>query len=91
MTDLYTWMRTLNSELETDIPTEVVAAVLDLARDAAHGVVRPAAPLSAYMAGYAAGRGEHGAFPLERALDTVARARLLIERSAVTVPAGALP
>jgi|KBSSwiStaDraftv2_1062776.scaffolds.fasta_scaffold01257_2 hypothetical protein len=34
-----------------------VSAVLDLARDAAHAVARPAAPVSAYLAGLAAGRG----------------------------------
>jgi len=31
--------------------------VLDLARDVAHGVLRPAAPLSAYLLGVAVGRG----------------------------------
>ena len=31
--------------------------VLDLARDAAHGVTRPAAPLAAYLLGLAVGRG----------------------------------
>jgi hypothetical protein len=31
--------------------------VLDLARDAAHGVSRPAAPLTAYLVGVAVGRG----------------------------------
>lgn len=30
-------------------------AVLDLARDAAHAVARPAAPLTAFLVGYAAG------------------------------------
>ena len=37
-------------ELEVD-----VEQVLDLAADAAHGVVRPAAPLTTFIAGYAAG------------------------------------
>jgi Domain of unknown function (DUF6457) len=32
-------------------------AVLDLARDVAHGVARPAAPLTAYLVGVAVGRG----------------------------------
>ena len=32
-------------------------AVLDLARDVAHGVVRPAAPLTAFLLGVAVGRG----------------------------------
>jgi Domain of unknown function (DUF6457) len=31
--------------------------VLDLARDVAHAVARPAAPLSAYLLGLAVGRG----------------------------------
>ena len=31
--------------------------VLDVARDVAHGVMRPAAPLSAYLLGVAVGRG----------------------------------
>jgi hypothetical protein len=31
--------------------------ILDLARDVAHGVMRPAAPLSAYLMGLAVGRG----------------------------------
>jgi hypothetical protein len=31
--------------------------VLDVARDVAHGVMRPAAPLSAYLLGLAVGRG----------------------------------
>jgi hypothetical protein len=31
--------------------------VLDLARDVAHGVMRPAAPLSTYLLGVAVGRG----------------------------------
>jgi hypothetical protein len=32
---------------------ETVAAVLDLARDVAHGVARPAAPVAAFLAGAA--------------------------------------
>ena len=39
----------LGIELEVDID-----AILDLARDAAHSVDRPAAPLTAFMVGYAA-------------------------------------
>ncbi len=31
--------------------------LLDLARDAAHGVARPAAPLTTYLLGVAVGRG----------------------------------
>jgi hypothetical protein len=32
-------------------------AVLDVARDVAHGVVRPAAPVTAFVLGLAVGRG----------------------------------
>ncbi|MFJ2646118.1 NTP transferase domain-containing protein [Streptomyces sp. NPDC087420] len=41
----------LGIELDVDIPL-----LLDLARDAAHGVARPAAPLTTFLVGYAAGR-----------------------------------
>jgi len=38
-------------------PGEVdVTALLDLARDAAHGVARPSAPLTTFLVGLAAGR-----------------------------------
>ncbi|WP_433299405.1 DUF6457 domain-containing protein [Actinoplanes sp. CA-030573] len=37
-----------------EVPTK---AVLDVARDVAHGVVRPAAPVTAYLMGLAVGRG----------------------------------
>ena len=35
---------------------EAVTVLLDLARDAAHGVARPAAPLATFAAGLALGR-----------------------------------
>lgn len=41
----------LDDELDVDI-----ALILDLARDAAHGVARPAAPLTTFLVGYAAAR-----------------------------------
>lgn len=38
-------------------PGEIdVTALLDLARDAAHGVARPSAPLTTFLVGLAAGR-----------------------------------
>ncbi|HZN17388.1 MAG TPA: DUF6457 domain-containing protein [Micromonosporaceae bacterium] len=46
--------------------------VLDLARDVAHGVVRPAAPLAAYLLGLAVGRGTD---PAEAAATLSALAR----------------
>jgi hypothetical protein len=38
---------------ELDVPIQLV---LDLARDAAHGVARPAAPLTTFLVGYAAAK-----------------------------------
>ena len=40
--------------LPADAPIDI-GVVLDLARDAAHGVARPAAPLTTFLVGYAAG------------------------------------
>jgi hypothetical protein len=37
-------------------PAAMQPRVLDLSRDVAHGVARPAAPLTAYLLGLAAGR-----------------------------------
>ncbi|MFE5630308.1 DUF6457 domain-containing protein [Streptomyces sp. NPDC056463] len=49
------WITAVKDELgiEIDVDTGVL---LDLARDAAHGVARPAAPLTTFLVGYAAGR-----------------------------------
>lgn len=51
------WVTALSEELELD-PVDVdVQLLLDVARDAAHSVTRPAAPLTTFLVGYAAGRG----------------------------------
>ena len=42
---------------ELNLNTEQQALVLDLAREAAHAVARPAAPLTTFLAGYALGAG----------------------------------
>ncbi|MFI1656386.1 NTP transferase domain-containing protein [Streptomyces sp. NPDC020472] len=49
------WITAVKDELgiELDVDTGVL---LDLARDAAHGVARPAAPLTTFLVGYAAAR-----------------------------------
>jgi hypothetical protein len=52
--NLHDWIDELCDVL--DIEAEVdEALVLDLARDAAHNVERPAAPITTYLLGYAAG------------------------------------
>ncbi|MEN5076219.1 DUF6457 domain-containing protein, partial [Isoptericola cucumis] len=54
------WVDALEAELGLPPGTVDVGAVLDLARDAAHQVARPAAPVSTYAAGYAAGLAAAG-------------------------------
>lgn len=54
LTELERWRAQLAAALgidDADLPE--VALVLDLARDAAHGVARPAAPLTTFMVGFA--------------------------------------
>jgi hypothetical protein len=40
---------------ELNLSPEQQTLVLDLAREAAHGIARPAAPLTTFLAGYALG------------------------------------
>jgi hypothetical protein len=51
------WTAAVCADLGLDPEDVNVTVVLDLARDVAHGVARPAAPLTAYLAGIAVGRG----------------------------------
>jgi Domain of unknown function (DUF6457) len=54
---LETWLNELCAAL--DLPLELARhrqLILDVARDSAHGVMRPAAPLTTFLVGYAAGR-----------------------------------
>ena len=56
MATLEDWLTEVRTALALDDATDS-ALVLDLAREVAHGVARPAAPLSAYLLGLAVGRG----------------------------------
>ncbi|MFR0358805.1 NTP transferase domain-containing protein [Streptomyces sediminimaris] len=53
------WITAAKDELGIDLDVDM-RALLDLARDAAHGVARPAAPLTTFLVGYAAGRAGGG-------------------------------
>jgi hypothetical protein len=52
---LQEWTDTVQRALGTDVEVNL-DLVLDLARDAAHSVARPAAPLTTFLLGYAAAR-----------------------------------
>jgi hypothetical protein len=57
MNELDTWIAAACEELGLR-PDDIEAkAVLDVARDVAHHVIRPGAPVSAYLMGVAVGRG----------------------------------
>ncbi|QBI53198.1 DUF6457 domain-containing protein [Streptomonospora litoralis] len=56
---LVEWAQQVCAELELndEIGKADVDRILDLAKDAAHSVARPAAPLTTYLLGIAVGRG----------------------------------
>ena len=61
------WSARLSAAL--NLPTEFsldIELVLGLARDAAHGVARPAAPLTTFLVGYAAAIGDGSPETVER-------------------------
>ncbi len=66
--DLPTWSRELAAAFGVEHDVDI-AAVLDLARIAAHGVARPAAPITTFVAGLAVARG----IPLTEVLAEVER------------------
>ena len=57
MSVLEDWLTAACRELGLDRGDIDRDLVLDLARDVAHGVARPGAPLTAYLLGLAVGRG----------------------------------
>jgi hypothetical protein len=78
MSELEEWMATVARHLAIEEHVDLDHArhaVLDLARDVAHGVARPAAPLTAFLVGLAAGRSANARDALDELAATV---RLLI-------------
>lgn len=53
------WMTAVKDELGVELDVDT-GLLLDLARDAAHGVARPAAPLTTFLVGYAAAKAGGG-------------------------------
>lgn len=82
MSVLDEWVAEVRAALElTPAHPEEHKLVLDIARDVAHGVLRPAAPVSAYLLGLAVGRGA------DPAASAAAISELAV-RWAATRPAG---
>ncbi|MER5201630.1 NTP transferase domain-containing protein [Streptomyces sp. NPDC002825] len=73
------WITAVKNELgiELDVDTGVL---LDLARDAAHGVARPAAPLTTFLVGYAAGRAVSEGGGPEAVAEAARKAAALAQR-----------
>ena len=69
--DLDAWVHTLAESLGLADDQHPIGLLLDLTRDAAHGVVRPAGPLTTYLVGLAVA----GGMTVE---DALARARATI-------------
>lgn len=73
MNPLEEWIDQVCAEL--DLPPDVDRTLLlDIARDVAHGVARPAAPLTTYLVGLAAGRAGGGPAATRQAAEGVQRA-----------------
>jgi hypothetical protein len=69
-------------------PAAMQSRVLDMSRDVAHGVARPAAPLTAYLLGLAAGRSTN---PEATADELTQRVCLLAQRWAQEHGPGSSP
>ena len=74
--NLHDWIDELCDVLDIEIEIDE-SLVLDVAREAAHNVVRPAAPITTYLLGYAA--AVHGAAPA-RVEELAAQANELAQR-----------
>jgi hypothetical protein len=73
---MQTWVNALCQELEVPVDDVDIDAILELAKDAAHNVERPAAPVTTFVAGYAAalrGGGGHAVQDATRKAAELAR------------------
>jgi hypothetical protein len=66
MTVLDDWVAAAVRELGLAPAKVPTTEILDLAKDVAHGVVRPGAPVTAYLLGLAVGRGADPSDAAER-------------------------
>ncbi|MFD7226775.1 NTP transferase domain-containing protein [Streptomyces sp. NPDC059881] len=71
------WITAVKDELGIELDVDT-GALLDLARDAAHGVARPAAPLTTFLVGYAAAKA--GGDSAKAVAEAARKAAALAER-----------
>ncbi|MFD7260027.1 NTP transferase domain-containing protein [Streptomyces sp. NPDC059874] len=83
------WITAVKNELGIDLTVDT-KTLLDLARDAAHGVARPAAPLTTFLVGYAAAHAAAtGADPAQAVAEASRKAADLALRWAAEADADA--
>ncbi|MGW5420618.1 DUF6457 domain-containing protein [Streptomyces sp. NPDC003943] len=73
------WITAVKDELGIDLDVDT-NVLLDLARDAAHGVARPAAPLTTFLVGYAAAQAAGGKGGPEAVAEAAHKAAALAQR-----------
>lgn len=73
MSTIERWAEAACAELGLSANQVSVKTVLDLARDIAHQVERPAAPLTAFLLGLAVGSGQPADEAVRRLTDLAAR------------------
>ncbi|MEU4964668.1 DUF6457 domain-containing protein [Streptomyces smyrnaeus] len=66
------WISAVKAELGVELDVDT-SGLLDLARDAAHGVARPAAPLTTFLVGYAAAQAGGSPQDVARAAEAATR------------------
>jgi Domain of unknown function (DUF6457) len=71
MNELDAWITEMCAALGLDPSAVDRNMVLDLARDAAHGIARPAAPITTFLVGLAAGRDGADAAAIHNAAQIV--------------------
>ncbi|HEU0285632.1 MAG TPA: DUF6457 domain-containing protein [Nocardioidaceae bacterium] len=69
---LQEWVAVVQLDLDIELDLDL-DEVLDLARDAAHEIARPAAPLTTFLVGYAAAQRGGGREAITAATDAVRR------------------
>ncbi|MFI8832976.1 NTP transferase domain-containing protein [Streptomyces afghaniensis] len=86
------WISAVKDDLGIDLDVDT-RLLLDLARDAAHGVDRPAAPLTTFLVGYAAARAGGGPEAVAEAARKAAAlaARWAEESASEAQPSGTRP